>query len=830
MPKIRISPYTVGKPVTGSEFAGREEILAQAENSFNSPGIPAVVIFGQRRIGKTSILLELKRRLTANGSPVVYLDLMEQASEPLGKVLLKLAKTICRDLKLPIDLAKINFDDEGISFQEEFLPLVKDNLHFTRLALLFDEFDVLDIIQRERLPDTIAANRFFSVLRRWMQEEPALFFGFVLGRELNNLDTDFLATFKGAIKLRISVLNRSDVEKLLTAPGVLNFAESGIDRIFQLTHGHPILVQLFGQLAFEIPASVEQINAEIANDLIPKILEASDYIFDWVWVGLPSAERILISAFAELLKNENETANKDDLLNALQSKRIRLISADLLAAPDKLVELQILEKKGADNYRFLVPIFSKWVAQKWPLSKTQEEVDRINPRAQHYFEIGRMELEDGHLETALENLQHALSANPDHLQARLKIGETFLRLGRIDEAVNAYEEAARRSDSEAASGLMASLLRRATESKDPKAALSDLARVLDLNPANREALELQTKFYKMLGDQAFEDNDLPEALRFYKKGRLSDQAEKVERKISQIQDQINTLLSSAHESAGKKEWQSAIELYRKVLEIEPENSEAKQGIQENLSQIKKAEEERNQAEEQKTLRAFLSSGKAAFRAENYDAAIENFKNALNIDPDNKEASDLLEEAYSISKLHNRLNQAKKKLKQRLFEDARKILGEEPRPDGDNATVIELKKEIETQAREFKRIAFWLPLLLSFLLGGILTISLGLWLAAKITVNEPGQQIFMALSIGLYGFAATFVAIRTNATGAQKTRELLGGLSIFTSVILIVANIIPALIAIGIGYLFHWLVPGSWWGFYVPTMLWNGIFILVFMFI
>ena len=63
------NPYRAGKPVGGSPvFVGREDILRSVLRMLESPGENAIVLYGQRRIGKTSVLQELVERLAANGS------------------------------------------------------------------------------------------------------------------------------------------------------------------------------------------------------------------------------------------------------------------------------------------------------------------------------------------------------------------------------------------------------------------------------------------------------------------------------------------------------------------------------------------------------------------------------------------------------------------------------------------------------------------------------------------------------------------------------------------------------------------------------------------
>ncbi len=59
---IPLNPYVAGNPVGDSPaFAGRADVLREVLRILRRPQDNAIVLYGQRRIGKTSILL------TANG-------------------------------------------------------------------------------------------------------------------------------------------------------------------------------------------------------------------------------------------------------------------------------------------------------------------------------------------------------------------------------------------------------------------------------------------------------------------------------------------------------------------------------------------------------------------------------------------------------------------------------------------------------------------------------------------------------------------------------------------------------------------------------------------
>ena len=73
---VPVNPYVAGKPVGGSKaFVGRVNILRDVMRILRSPNENALLLHGQPRIGKTSILKELIAQLSKHGSYLpVYLD------------------------------------------------------------------------------------------------------------------------------------------------------------------------------------------------------------------------------------------------------------------------------------------------------------------------------------------------------------------------------------------------------------------------------------------------------------------------------------------------------------------------------------------------------------------------------------------------------------------------------------------------------------------------------------------------------------------------------------------------------------------------------------
>jgi hypothetical protein len=100
---IPVNPYVAGNPVGDSPaFIGRADVLREVLRVLRRSQDNAIVLYGQRRIGKTSILQHLAAWLPREGPYCpVYFDLQDKADWPLDRVLQALARNIAHALGQP---------------------------------------------------------------------------------------------------------------------------------------------------------------------------------------------------------------------------------------------------------------------------------------------------------------------------------------------------------------------------------------------------------------------------------------------------------------------------------------------------------------------------------------------------------------------------------------------------------------------------------------------------------------------------------------------------------------------------------------------------------
>jgi tetratricopeptide (TPR) repeat protein len=410
------NPHVAGNPVGGSAaFVGREDVVRAVVRALGEPKNQGIVLYGQRRIGKTSILQHLVAILPERtGHVPVYFDLQDKAAESLASVLSDLAGDIAAALSLPDPSPSL---DVEAWFRDEWLPRVLAGLpDDVSLVLLFDEFDVLADVEAKQ-----AATALFPYLRRLLERNsPRLRVVFVIGRNLDDLENVAHSLFKGMPSCQVSLLSREDSERLIRlseTTGALRWSDEAVATAWALTHGHPLLLQALcshvwagaheGDTAR--PTGVADVNA--AAELS---LGTTRSAFEWLWKGLPPGKRVVAAALA---KAGPEAIFEEDLHRILHENGVRVIIRELRDAPRMLIEWDLLEEPAPGQYQFRVELLRRLISRYKPLARVQEDLDQLDPTAELLYRTGEAYYRKGDLDTATARLQEAVALNPNHVRA-----------------------------------------------------------------------------------------------------------------------------------------------------------------------------------------------------------------------------------------------------------------------------------------------------------------------------------------------------------------------------------------------------------------------------
>jgi len=579
----------------------------------------AIVLYGQRRIGKTSVLRELEARLPNQGDYIpIYFNLENKGQQSLGQLLQELARTI-RDV---LQKNGLNNDQSGLetspenTFHQSWLPQVLDQLlpPNKSLVLLFDEFDVLDA------PDARQAGAaFFPYLRDHLLplNPKRLNFVFVIGRKMDDMTQIALSVLKVTNAKRVSLLNRDDTLKLICLSDsknnkTLKWTKEAIDKVWELTSGHPYLTQvlcsqLWHKLWDNAPTSVPKVTGkDIQGNIIEEAIEASESALGWLWKGLPPAEQVVASALAEA---GNRVITEKQLEDLLTQSGVKVVIRELQTAPGLLKDWDLIEGTAKEGYRFRVELLRRWIAKYKPLSEVRKELDRLEPVADNLYKVALGFYQARNLEDALTYLRQADRLNPNHLAANQLLAEILLAQNQPNEAREILERLyTYQPDSTTRNRLIQALLELAKANNGEDEPVKFYERVLELDINHQVAHQ---RFTEMLTTQSIEETrNLLEL--WYNKG-------KHEAARSWL---IKALLKQAQ---GNGDEDKKSEIYERLLEIDPENIMAKQWL---------GQQQGKQAEAEGNLKAALNAYRLAnlenkaIEVEKKIQDLENFLNTL----------------------------------------------------------------------------------------------------------------------------------------------------------------------------------------------------------
>jgi len=366
------NPFIAGNPVKTSDmFFGRQDVFDFIEQHLigryqNNP----LVLFGQPRSGKTSVLYQMHRFLDSKYLPVLV-DLQGFTLEGLEGFLWELASTIYSGLPNEIKgkLEQPNRQNYLLGCRpafNDFLDQIFPAIGNRYLLLMFDE--------TARLTEAILAGRMqrsvIDYLSSLIQKIENLNFIFSLGTQLEKMKQEFGTLFVPAIYKRISFLDPEAARQLITKPvnGVFTYNEEAIQHIVHLTHGNPYYIQLVCHSLFNRyqTKQIPQIGLQDVKDVIAEVLERGLVNLKFIWDDATTLEQQIMSA----LVSQEETILKvprNELPYTLRRHISSSASIEGIAqAIDYLVDKEVITSAGPA--KILLPLVKLWIEEKGGIS------------------------------------------------------------------------------------------------------------------------------------------------------------------------------------------------------------------------------------------------------------------------------------------------------------------------------------------------------------------------------------------------------------------------------------------------------------------------------
>ena len=364
-------PFKYGTIVTGKNFCGRQDLIKQLTEHIKSS--QKCVIFGERRIGKSSLVYETMLRIRSSHY-LVSVDLMEVKSlDDLCRRMIRSIMSVKWNLGIiqkiigfiSVLRPQIGVDpltglptitiDQSRQLNEETLEnifkILKETSKKKNIVVFFDEFqDMLNINDSKRVLAELRG-------KVQIQEEISFIFAGSIRNKMVTIFTDPDSPFfKSAIPMHIDPLSKSEFQIFIEnkfVSGKRTLSEGMIDKIFSITSSVTGDVQELCEALWSVSELGDIISEKHLNEAIKLIFSREQTAYEMILNRLTAFQLKILKAIAingGKALYSNDFMNKAGVSNASSVRR----------TVSRLVESKIIYAYESE-YKFINPFFSFWL-------------------------------------------------------------------------------------------------------------------------------------------------------------------------------------------------------------------------------------------------------------------------------------------------------------------------------------------------------------------------------------------------------------------------------------------------------------------------------------
>ena len=247
------NPYVVGNPVMGDLFVGREDKLLRLEELWMQSGqCASVILYGHRRMGKSSILKNLSNRFDSQTRIIDFNMQLVGHVVNTGELLHNLALAIYDSLTTSQQNQLQEPEEDKFLRASPYTPFRRwitklDPIrNGQRFIITIDEFELIEDMIKQGNVDP----RLLDYFRGLIQTCPWPILAFAGLHTLQEMTEDYWNPLFGSVTaINVSFLSPKSAEHLLTQPSPdfpIDYDPDALQQIIQLTNGQPYLTQLIG--------------------------------------------------------------------------------------------------------------------------------------------------------------------------------------------------------------------------------------------------------------------------------------------------------------------------------------------------------------------------------------------------------------------------------------------------------------------------------------------------------------------------------------------------------------------------------------------------------
>jgi len=378
------SPYVMGPPVrTEHMFYGRQAVFDWIRDNVSGAHQQNVLVLqGERRMGKTSILYQLANRPPSPQHICVFYSLELTMIKSLADVLYDLAAKMHEgmgDFGLPVPgPVQAEFEKDAQRSLQRFLDRVEEALGEHRLLIMIDEIDILI----HKVEQGVVSEDVFHLLRGLWQHRAKIAFivtGAYKVREMLSDNRSIL--FHVAKSYSVSYLDRGEAERLIVEPVAqyLTYDNMVIDKIIRVTACHPYFIQYICDELVKLAQRTRKNWVYLPDiDLVLQevIQDDNAVLRGTIYDPLTQPERRVLAGLASITDDRRILVPADSVGQILQRHDLSVSGQDLLRALHALCDRDLVVERRMGQtlqYGFKMDLIRLWLQQNDMLLRLGQE-------------------------------------------------------------------------------------------------------------------------------------------------------------------------------------------------------------------------------------------------------------------------------------------------------------------------------------------------------------------------------------------------------------------------------------------------------------------------
>ncbi|MFC1484831.1 ATP-binding protein [bacterium] len=372
------NPFLFGIEVKGSSFCNRKaeirELLSEIYNSQN------ILLFSQRRYGKTSLIKYVFSKCPKNEILTIYIDLYPVMTEEdfVSMFAQAILKSVYGNIKTALDKIsgffknihpQISISSDGtityhfdinsnkiIYTLDDILESVKkfSDKEKRKLVICFDEFQQIALFPTDRIEKT---------LRSHIQTHANVSYIFMGSKKhlisdiFNNPNRPF---YRSAKSFPLQKISEEELVKFVIARFKSTnkiISKELAQRIVEACESHPYYIQYLSHIIWEEALVQKTVSSNIVTESLKILLEREEPVYDSMWSTLTFMQKRCLLSLSDVGDTENVFSNKYIEKHNLNSY------AALKRVVDSLTKKDLIERKG--NTCSIIDIFfKKWIKHR----------------------------------------------------------------------------------------------------------------------------------------------------------------------------------------------------------------------------------------------------------------------------------------------------------------------------------------------------------------------------------------------------------------------------------------------------------------------------------